>query len=108
MTDDQAVERYRKTGEHLGIYNSEAAATAAAKKISKGQEALDPKKGARAVPQSSPVPKQSTQEMRSAIADMEKSVKTIPGKDPVMVGPRKSGETAAEYLKRWNEAHKND
>ena len=105
MTDDQAVERYRKTGEHLGIYNSEAAATAAAKKISKGQEALDPKKGARAVPQSSPVPKQSTQEMRSAIADLEKAVKTMPGVEPIIVGPPKPGETPAQYLKRWNEAH---
>ena len=105
MTDDQAVERYRKTGEHLGIYNSEAAATAAAKKISKGQEALDPKKGARAVPQSSPVPKQSTQEMRSAIADLEKAVKTMPGAEPIIVGPPKPGETPAQYIKRWNEAH---
>ncbi len=105
MTDDQAVARYRKTGEHLGIYESQATADAAAKKISKGQEALNPKKGARAVPQSSPVPKQSTQEMRAAVADLEKSVKTMKGVEPVIVGPRQSGESAADYLKRWNEAH---
>ena len=83
----------------------EAAATAAAKTISKGQEVLNPKKGARAVPQSSPVPKQSTQEMRSAIADLEKAVKTMPGVEPIIVGPPKPGETPAQYLKRWNEAH---
>jgi len=35
-------------------------------------------------------------------------VRTMPGKDPVIVGPRKAGESAADYLKRWNEAHKND
>jgi hypothetical protein len=44
--------------------------------------------------------------MRSAIADLEKAVKTIPGVEPVIVGPRKPGESAADYLKRWNEAHK--
>ena len=59
-------------------------------------------------PSSSPVPKDSTAQMRGAIADLEKAVRTMPGKDPVIVGPRKAGESAAEYLKRWNEAHKND
>jgi hypothetical protein len=57
------------------------------------------------MPQSSPVPKQSTQEMRTAVADLEKSVKTMKGVEPVIVGPRQSGESAADYLKRWNEAH---
>jgi hypothetical protein len=51
------------------------------------------------------VPKQSTQEMRSAIADLEKAVKTMPGVEPIIVGPPKPGETPAQYLKRWNEAH---
>ena len=60
---------------------------------------------AKPVPQSSPVPKQSTQEMRSAIADLEKAVKTMPGVEPIIVGPPKPGETPAQYLKRWNEAH---
>ena len=60
---------------------------------------------AKPVPQSSPVPKQSTQEMRSAIADLEKSVRTMPGAEPIIVGPPKPGETPAQYLKRWNEAH---
>jgi hypothetical protein len=61
-----------------------------------------------AVPSSSPVPKDSTAQMRGAIADLEKAVRTMPGKDPVIVGPRRAGESAADYLKRWNEAHKND
>jgi predicted esterase YcpF (UPF0227 family) len=60
------------------------------------------------VPSSSPAPKDSTAQMRGAIADLEKAVRTMPGKEPVIVGPRKAGESAAEYLKRWNEAHKND
>ena len=64
-----------------------------------------PAPGAKPIPQSSPVPKQSTQEMRTAIADLEKSVKTMKGVEPVIVGPRQSGESAADYLKRWNEAH---
>ena len=108
MTNDETVARYEQTGEHLGIFKTEADATAAAKKISKGQESLNPKKGARGAPQSSPVPKESTDQMRGAIADLEKAVRTMPGKDPVIVGPRKAGESAADYLKRWNEAHKND
>ena len=61
-----------------------------------------------AAPSSSPVLKESTAQMRGAIADLEKAVRTMPGKDPVIVGPRKAGESAADYLKRWNEAHKND
>jgi len=65
----------------------------------------DAKPEAKPVPQSSPVPKQSTQEMRGAIADLEKAVKTMPGAEPVIVGPPKPGETPAQYLKRWNEAH---
>jgi hypothetical protein len=64
-----------------------------------------PAPGAKPIPQSSPVPKQSTQEMRTAIADLEKSVKTMKGVEPIIVGPRQSGESAADYLKRWNEAH---
>jgi len=60
---------------------------------------------AKPVPQSSPVPKQSTQEMRGAIADLEKAVRTMPGAEPIIVGPPKPGETPAQYLKRWNEAH---
>ena len=54
-----------------------ADATAAAKKISKGQESLNPKKGARGAPQSSPVPKESTDQMRGAIADLEKAVQKL-------------------------------
>jgi hypothetical protein len=45
MTDDEAVARYRKTGEHLGIYDSQASADAAAKKISKGPGSARPEKG---------------------------------------------------------------
>lgn len=40
MTLDEAVQRYRVTHEHLGIFDSEAAATAYAKKLSGRQDAL--------------------------------------------------------------------
>jgi hypothetical protein len=106
MTNDETVARYEQTGEHLGIFKTEADATAAAKKISKGQEALRSKERRAATILTRPerrVPRKC-----GGDADLEKAVRTMPGKDPVIVGPRKAGESAADYLKRWNEAHKND
>ena len=50
---------------------------------------------AKPVPQSSPVPKQSTQEMRSAIADLEKAVKTMPGVEAIIVGLETRRNTGA-------------
>ena len=96
MSDKQSWERYKDTGEHLGKFNTEAEATAAAKRISKGQEALDPKRAY----------KKGDQTHQQAVASLERAVKTMPGQEPVMVEPRKHGESAADFLKRWNEAHK--
>lgn len=57
-----------------------------------------------AQPQSSPVPKDSTEQMRNAVSDLEKAVRTMPGTAPAPVEPRKAGETAAQFLDRWNKA----
>jgi len=57
-------------------------------------------------PNGPPVESKAQLDRRSAITSMEKSVKTMPGQEPIMVEPRKHGESAADFLKRWNEAHK--
>ena len=38
MTDDEAFDQYRKTGKHLGIFKTPAAATAYAKRLHEEQE----------------------------------------------------------------------
>ena len=156
MTDNEALTRYEETGKHLGIFKNEAAATAYAKKASKGQEALYPQAAAAARQQQPTALQQSVQEVQNAIqrlpgnpieepamldpngpivepsmldpngpsmtpghaylkgsqthqqavASLEQAVKTMPGKEPIMVEPRKHGESAADFLKRWNEANK--
>ena len=47
-----------------------------------------------------------SQTHQQAVASLEQAVKTMPGKEPIMVEPRKHGESAADFLKRWNEANK--
>jgi len=65
-------------------------------------EMLDPN----GPPVTSSTYKKGSQTHQQAVASLEQAVKTMPGQEPIMVEPRKHGESAADFLKRWNEAHK--
>ena len=49
--------------------------------------------------------KKGSKTHQQAVASLEEAVKTMPGQEPIMVEPRKHGESAADFLKRWNKAH---
>lgn len=67
---------------------------------------LDPN-GPSVTPSSGPnVYKKGSPTHQQAVASLEAAVKRMPGQEPIMVEPRKHGESAADFLKRWNEAHK--
>lgn len=56
-------------------------------------------------PMKAPITKGSKTHQQQ-VASLEEFVKTMPGKEPIFVEPRKHGESAADFLKRWNEANK--
>ena len=96
MTPDEAVARYRETGEHLGIYSSPEAATEAAKKLSQRQEKFSDN-GLRQQ-------KEAVEGIKKSAKQMEDFAASLPGKPQPPVEPRKHGESAEDYLKRREQA----
>ena len=95
MTDKETIDRYKATGEHLGIFTSPDAATKYAKHLSKEMDQIAPRS------RISQMIRGSSVDLAENLKRLEKAVASMPGEAPKSLrGPRLHGETTADYLRR--------